>query len=118
MRLIDADALKKTILGHCRSEIEAINHFWYDDTIITLIDTAPAVTDRTEEVLSLQNTIAKLVEGIAENARPQGEWIRKVDDVGFISHICSECGAEIEVEDPRDDNFCFSCGASMKGGAE
>lgn len=49
--------------------------------------------------------------------RPQGEWIRKVDDVGFVSYICSECGAEIEVEDSSDDKFCFNCGAKMKGGA-
>lgn len=50
--------------------------------------------------------------------KPQGEWIRKVDKAGFISHICSECGAEIEVEDPKDDKFCFNCGAEMKGGAD
>lgn len=51
--------------------------------------------------------------------RPQGEWIRKVDEAGFISHICSKCGAEIEVEDPKDDKFCFNCGAKMqKGGGK
>lgn len=48
--------------------------------------------------------------------RPQGKWIRKVDEVGFISHICSECGAEIEVEDCSDDKFCFNCGAKMQKG--
>ena len=51
-------------------------------------------------------------------SRPKGQWIRKVDEVGFVSHICSKCGAEIEVEDPRDDKFCFNCGADMRGGAE
>lgn len=52
-------------------------------------------------------------------SRPIGQWIRKVDDVGFVSHICSKCGAEIEVEDCSDDKFCFNCGAEMKkGGAE
>ncbi len=50
--------------------------------------------------------------------RPQGKWIKKVDDAGFVSYICSECGAEIEVEDCSDDKFCFNCGAKMKGGAE
>lgn len=50
--------------------------------------------------------------------RPQGEWMRKVDDAGFVSYICSECGAEIEVEDCSDDKFCFNCGAKMRGGAE
>lgn len=53
---------------------------------------------------------------LLEEQRPQGEWIKKVDEAGFISHICSECGAEIEVEDPKDDKFCFNCGAKMKGG--
>lgn len=47
--------------------------------------------------------------------RPQGEWIKKVDDVGFISHICSRCGAEIELEDPSDNKFCWNCGAPMGG---
>lgn len=50
----------------------------------------------------------------AKYERPQGEWIKKTDDVGFISHICSECGAEIELEDPCDNKFCFNCGATMR----
>lgn len=53
--------------------------------------------------------------GVPYEERPQGEWIRKVDEAGFISHICSECGAEIEVEDCSDDKFCFNCGAEMRG---
>lgn len=66
MRLIDADALKKAILGHCRSEIEATNHFWYDDTIIALIDNAPTV-EPFERIGAICN----------ENCgyKPQGEWI-------------------------------------------
>ena len=39
------------------------------DKVQEIIDSAPTVSDRTEEVLSLQNTIAKLVEGISENTR-------------------------------------------------
>lgn len=50
--------------------------------------------------------------------RSPGKWIKKVDDAGFVSYICSECGAEIEVEDTKDDKFCFNCGAKMqKGGS-
>lgn len=49
-----------------------------------------------------------------DDIRPQGKWIRKVDGVGFVSYICSECGAEIEVEDSSDDKFCFNCGADMR----
>ena len=58
------------------------------------------------------------VESVAIGNRPQGEWIKKVDDAGFVSYICSECGAEIEVEDTKDDKFCFNCGAKMKEGTE
>ena len=60
----------------------------------------------------------RLIDADALEERPQGEWIKKVDDAGFVSYICSECGAEIEVEDPKDDKFCFNCGAKMKGGAD
>lgn len=59
-----------------------------------------------------------IAQGIPYEERPQGEWIRKVDDVGFISHICSKCGIENEVEDPSDDKFCFNCGADMRGGVK
>lgn len=70
MRLIDADALKEAVTNNPLIDFT-------DDDIFKLIDNAPTVTDRTEEVLSLQNTIAKLVEGISENARPQGDFTRK-----------------------------------------
>lgn len=50
--------------------------------------------------------------------RPQGEWIKKTDEVGFVSYICSKCGAELEVEDCSDDKFCFNCGADMRGKEE
>ena len=69
-----------------------------------------AASEETKQALDLA------IKALEES--PQGEWIRKVDEAGFISHICSECGAEIEVEDPKDDKFCFNCGADMKGGAE
>ena len=81
--LISRSELKKAILKHCRSEIEAINHFWYDDTIITLIENAPSVEER-----------------------PQGEW-GKHGECPFCSYIrqweddnfCGNCGADM-----RGDN--------------
>ena len=66
----------------------------------------------------LNGHIDGVLQGEKLYARPLGKWIRKVDEAGFISHICSKCGAEIEVEDCSDDMFCFNCGAYMKGGAE
>lgn len=95
--LISREALKEEL-----EEIVCIEPIFYQKTVFETIDNAPPVTDRTEEVLSLQNTIAKLVEGISENARPQGEW---------LFHRCSLCGQY----DARDnENFCSNCGADMK----
>lgn len=87
---------------------------------LPIIDNAPAVADRTEEVLSLQNTIAKLVEGIAENGRQQGEW------KPFNSYYrkCDKCERLVgfDYADPEHGNwfnFCPNCGAKMQiGGAE
>ena len=105
-------------------------------SIINFIDNAPTFTPKVEFVTKNGITFPKALEtmtfsheltteerqnieraymlGVYSNERPQGEWIKKVDDVGFISHICSNCGSEIEVEDPCDDKFCYSCGAEMK----
>ena len=46
MRLIDADALEKAITEHCRSEVECLNHLWYDENIIALIENAPTIEKR------------------------------------------------------------------------
>ena len=104
MRLIDADNLRIHI-----SELMLV----YSDTeldceILNAIDNAPTV----ELVMS------RMSNGVLIPLRLPGEWIKKVDDAGFVSYICSLCGAEIEVEDCSDDKFCFNCGAYMKGGAE
>ena len=64
-------------------------------------------TDRENEALVL--AIEKL-----RDKRPQGEWMKKVDDVGFISYICSSCGFELELEDCSDSYYCTNCGAKMK----
>ena len=64
-----------------------------------------AASEETKQALDLA------IKALEERPR---EWIRKVDEAGFISHICSKCGAEIEVEDCSDDKFCFNCGAKMK----
>jgi ribosomal protein L40E len=82
--------------------------------VILTINNAPTVEYTFEE--AFQKTVCE--NKLYCPSRPQGKWIRKVDEAGFISHICSKCGAEIEVEDPKDDKFCFNCGAEMKGGAE
>ena len=51
--------------------------------------------------------------------RPPGEWVNRercqVDEDAYEVATCSECGAEITIEYP-DDNYCPSCGATMKDG--
>ena len=111
MRLIDADALKEEI-----NKKKVVGRF----NTLSLIDAAPTVElDESiiQEVLNKRCMTAVANEYLIalHGNRQRGKWIRKVDEVGFISHICSECGAEIEVEDPIDDKFCFNCGADMRG---
>lgn len=52
--------------------------------------------------------------GTPYKERPKGEWIKKVDNVGFVSYICSECGFELELEDCSDSYYCSNCGADMR----
>ena len=118
--LISRSALEKAILEHCRSEIEAINHFWYDDTIITLIENAPSV--ETEEIAKLKrenNALEQEMLYCRENwkkaERPQGEWklIRVADHCGIHdSFVCPFCNYEREY---RKKNFCEECGADLRG---
>lgn len=110
MRTIDADALKKCAIP-CQIHNGALTDLCVP---LYLIDNAPTVEYTFEE--AFQKSVCE--QKLYCPSRPQGEWARKVDEAGFISHICSECGAEIEVEDCSDDKFCFNCGAKMKGGAE
>lgn len=52
---------------------------------------------------------------LAKELRPEGEWIKKIDDVGFVSYICSSCGFRL-LEDCSNSYYCSDCGAKMKGG--
>lgn len=45
--------------------------------------------------------------------RPQGEWIDRMADKGYVE--CPFCHKQIT---GGDLNFCVKCGADMKGGAE
>lgn len=105
MRPVDADALKEEV-----NKKKVVGRF----NVLSLIDAAqtiplPDFKDGYRQAI---------IDGKTNYSRPRGKWIKKVDEVGFVSYICSECGAEIEVEDPIDDKFCFNCGAKMKGGKE
>ena len=95
-RYIDADELKNS-LGEppenwtsSPEEIQALNDFY---EFQTLIDSAPSADVR-------------------ENVR--GEWLDDHDPVNFgeFRYKCSKCGART-VE--WADNFCYHCGADMRG---
>lgn len=127
--LISREALKKALKSNCTPEMchdygtnwcEVCCH--YND-FEDLIDNAPTV-ELDESII--QEILNKRCMTVVTNEylialhgkRSPGKWIKKVDDAGFVSYICSECGAEIEVEDCSDDKFCFNCGAKMqKGGS-
>lgn len=111
MRLIDADKFKEDLMKLWDySCVDGITATTVLKQVMHDLDNAPTIIwcSKTSEGYPLMDL----------RHREKGEWIRKVDDVGFVSYICSECGAEIEVEDPMDDKFCFNCGAKMKGGKE
>lgn len=146
MRLIDADALKEDFKARLRKaqnwKENALNRgddeivIRADATIsficevIMTINNAPTVEPFEPDYVGAERLKARqrgYEEGyhngmkIGKTLNPkikQGKWIKKVDNAGFVSYICSVCGAEIEVEDCSDDKFCFNCGAKMKGGAE
>ena len=63
-----------------------------------------------KEVESLQTTIRNLMQGIAENARPQGEWVKnEINEV-----VCSRCGETRRDTRTNHLNFCNHCGANMR----
>lgn len=120
MRLIDADALKKAITEHCRSEMECLNHFWYDENIIALLDNAPTV-----EAVSLEhhnkikgildNEIKSLVD-ILDKERPQGKWgkwvISEIRCPNCLEYFLTDCYSKEELKK------CPNCGAKMTTGDE
>ena len=90
--LISREALKKHIAEIVETE-EKIDKKWAMGLKYSLkiIDNTPTVDTYTiEDVRDLIGLLEK---------RPTGKWIKKVDDVGFISHICSNCGADMQGDD-------------------
>ncbi len=109
MRLIDADKLKDYAYETYQAngvELETIMV-----VPLSTIDNAPTVPLPDFK----EGYKRAIIDGKTNFSRPQGKWVKIVDGTGFVSHVCSECGAEIELEDCSDDKFCFNCGADMKG---
>lgn len=109
MRLIDADALKKTF-----EEL----HLHPD--LIELIDNAPSVP-----LLDFKEGYKQaIIDGKTNFPRPQGKWI-KITKNGTIpvEYICSVCGRKIfdnyELSVPQSVYYPFChCGADMRGEEE
>ena len=119
MRRIDADELIKTfnsikylpngtLVQIPNAEI---------DRCISFVETAPTVDDRTEEVLSLQQTIRRLQEGI-EDSRPAGTWIPEeetyTDLNGTIeTYTRFQCDRCMQGQNFGPYPFCPWCGSKM-----
>lgn len=89
MRLVDADALRESIITR-QTEMS------YEDAwALTCVDNAPAVDAR-------------------ENVH--GEWIKDIKRFGEDNYHCSVCGAVLEEDDVkwRNNYFCYHCGAKMR----
>ena len=126
VRLIDANALKETIvdLHHRAKEYseadEAINNII--EAICDDIDNAPTVP---QVVVFAENADEKAIEdmkaelqNVIDSERLQGKWIKwdfkTCGGLGDWDYQCSVCGKVYGGE----HNFCPNCGAKMKGGAE
>ena len=66
-----------------------------------------------EELSQIAEALRMAIEAL-NNEPKKGEWIKKIDHVGFVSYICSECGDELELEDCSDSYYCANCGAKMR----
>lgn len=122
MRLIDADALKENFesrLALCYKWVEkakdeetkiradATKHFICE--VIMSIDNAPKVEPTFREVVAYEC-------GQKSVERPQGEWIKHIDDLypEDSTEECPFCHEEQRLVG-NDDNFCPNCGADMRG---
>lgn len=96
MRLIDADALKKTII---ELDLDNTDHW----SVIYKIDNAPTVEPFAEVYF----------ETFREYERPHGKWLYNDN---FFDCRCSYCGSyPLEREDyPVLSKFCPTCGAEME----
>ena len=129
MRLIDADALKKTLnFVYSCAYIESKSKEGIASDIIDEIDNAPTVPQVTvfaetaskEEIEDFKQELENVLE------KPQGKWIADInhcysdDEDTFECSVCKE-PFTLTYGTPKDNlyNFCPNCGADMrKGGAE
>ena len=111
MRLIDADALKKK-KKHSHKE------FFENVVSVYDIDNAPTVEAvPLEDYRSMEQTVHKLTQAIAEAEPKHGRWIEhhRADLGRLLNDMieCSECGIYFSSEHMIRRSYCPNCGARM-----
>ena len=108
MRLIDADALKKTLC----EEYEAREHY-SGEIMLKAIDNAPTVEaysfEQVQELVKLNQQFAQKIEDLK---RPQGKWERRT----MNEYLCSNCHYKVDSVKRLVYKFCPKCGTAMEGG--
>ena len=115
VRLIDANALIRTAC----EKFYTTNYYSH---ILEMIDNAPTIKPKqyynkgyADAVQDIANEIIRQGKYIASDESKQGEWKVVYDskDSDLPMRMCSECGQKIPITARL--NYCFECGARMKG---
>ena len=114
------EAVKQAIYNHDSAimrltELPSVNPQPCDDAIsrdavMRLIENKPYDWSNLTERHNMLMEIRKL----PSVTQKSGHWIREVDFGNVPYYVCSECG----VESVADTDFCFACGADMRGDTE
>ena len=106
MRLINADDLVK--IFHREGNSDA----WGGEFIRRTIEEQPAIEAvPLEDYRSMEQTVPKLTQAIAEAERKHGRWLPS--DKGDCTYICSECGFVRDAYILAEKAYCPRCGARM-----
>lgn len=116
MRLIDADALVKELSGKyiivpADEAARGVAAFMGIETQ-QAINNAPTIeTVPLEDYRSMEQTVHKLTQAIAEAEPKHGRWLPS--DKGDGIYTCSECGFVRDAYVLEEKAFCPHCGAKM-----
>ena len=117
--LISREALKEKLSGeNYQTWTHEYGYAIPTEWVMNAIDNAPTVDVWQLRQEATENALKK-----AEvlYGRPQGEWIKHIDNLfpEESTEECPFCHEEQLIRLGNDDNFCPNCGADMrKGGAE
>ena len=99
--------------------LRILAHEWFEEDVVKLglacepIDTIRAIPSadvvERKDYESMERTVRKLTDAIAETERKKGEWIEIT--IKDYKAKCSACGTW----SPIMGNFCPNCGSGMRG---